>query len=402
MRLLSEGTIYVGAAGTRTANCCFPAVVQLPKGTLVVSWRVGSQKDSSDGLILLSRSNDEGRSWSEPQELPAGPWTATPGEIHYAGLTVLGDNHLLAALMWFDRSNPARPLFNPVTEGILPVRTWLCESRDGGRSWGDYRVMDGEPHTPLTITGPVLVLDRQRLACQVEVNKSYEDSAPWRQAAAWKISHDGGYDWSEYVEVAKDPSGQVFYWDARYSVGANGHVLAALWCYDRKQKRDLPIHLCQSHDGGRTWSAPRDIGLVGQLGYPVLLGGGRLLLPYIDRYRSPSIRAALSNDLGGTFVEDVVVYRHQAARPDPGKNSAAADYLQDMGLWTFGRVEPILGIDGTVWLVYYASTAQATSSIHWARLQVSALRRTMELHPHLVGRTATDRKRQTLAAESQT
>jgi hypothetical protein len=369
MKLISHGTVFTGTAGARTASSCFPAIVQLPDGTLVVAWRVGSQKDSADGQILLSRSTDEGRSWSGPEALPAGPWAAEAGEIHYAALTVLGDNHLLAALMWLDRSDPKRPFFNPVTEGILPVRTWFCESHDGGRSWGDYRVMDAEPHMPLTITGPVLLIDN-KLVCQVEVNKAYEDTQPWRQAAVWKTSHDGGYNWPEYTEVAKDPAGQVFYWDARYSVGVNGYVMAALWVYDRKKKCDLPIHLCESYDGGRTWSAPRDAGLVGQLGYPVLLGGGRLLLPYVDRYRSPSIRAALSNDLGRTFVEDIVLYRHQATQMDPGKGSATADYLQDMELWTFGRVDPILGIDGTVWLAYYAGTAQATN-IHWARLDTS-------------------------------
>jgi sialidase-1 len=369
MRVLAEGTLFTGTAGTRTANCCFPAIVQLPDGTLVVSWRVGSQKDSADGQILLLRSTDEGNSWSAPEPLPAGPWTDTPGEVHYAPLTVLGQNHLLAALMWVDRSDPTLPFFNPTTEGILPIRTWFCESRDGGRSWGDYRVMNEEPDAPPTLTGPVLALDRDRLVCQMEVNKSYEDAGPWRQRAIWKMSQDGGYSWPDCVEVAHDPAGRVFYWDARYSLGANGYVIAALWTYDREAKSDLPIHLCESRDGGQTWSAPRDSGLVGQIGYPVLLGGSRLLLPYIDRYGSPSIRAALSNDLGRTFSENITIYRHQAAQLDPGKNSTAADYLQDMELWTFGRVEPFLGIDGTVWLAYYAGNAQATS-IRWARLEV--------------------------------
>ena len=107
MKVLSQGTVFVGLPGTPRASSCFPAIAQLPDGPLLVSWRAGSQKDSADGQILLSRSTDQGRSWSEPEELPDGPWVSEPGEVHYAPLTVLGKNHLLAALMWVDRSDPS-------------------------------------------------------------------------------------------------------------------------------------------------------------------------------------------------------------------------------------------------------------------------------------------------------
>lgn len=385
MRLLSQGTLFAGTADTQTASSCFPAVARLLDGTLLTSWRVGSQKDSADGQILLSRSIDEGDSWSKPEELPAGPWAAEPGEVHYAPLTVLGHNHLLAALMWVDRSDPTLPFFNPTTEGLLPIRTWLCESRDGGRSWGDYRVMDGEPHDgPLAITGPALVLGDGRLACQFELNKPYEDTRPWRHAAAWMISRNGGHHWSEYMEVANDPTDRLMYWDSRYALGSNGHIVAAFWTYDRQQQRDRNIHLSESSDGGRNWSAPRNCGLIGQVCHPVLLGGDRLLLIYVDRFRTRGIRAALSNDLGRSFVEDISIYQHPAAQIDPGEDSAPAGYLQDMELWTFGRVEAIVGHDGMVWVVYYAGNSEATD-IRWARLQVSAVRQSTEMHPHSIG-----------------
>ena len=184
MELLSQGTIFSAPPNTDAAGSCFPSIARLTDGKLLVSWRVGSQKDSADGRILLSRSTDEGRSWSEPENLSPGPWEEEPGELHYAPLTVLGKNHLLAALMWVDRSDPVLPFFNPETEGLLPIRTWFCESRDGGRSWQDYRYMKSDDTTidstscrvrcgkmslqlgPLPITGPVLVLDDGKLACQ--------------------------------------------------------------------------------------------------------------------------------------------------------------------------------------------------------------------------------------------
>jgi hypothetical protein len=75
-------------------------------------------------------------------------------------------------------------------------------------------------------------------------------------------------------------------------------------------------------------------------------------------------------DLGRTFVEDIPIYEHTSAQAERGQSASAVDYLQDMELWTFGRVEAISGGDGTVWVVYYAGNAQATG-IHWARLATS-------------------------------
>jgi hypothetical protein len=290
--------------------------------------------------------------------------------------------------MWVDRSDPTRPFFNPTTEGLLPLRTWLCESRDGGRSWRDYRFLNDEPHLgPLALTGPSLILGDGRLACQFEVNKHYEDTGSWRHAAAWKVSCDRGYSWPEYIEVANDAAGRLMYWDARYSIGDNGYVVAAFWTYDRLRQCDANIHLSESRDGGRTWSAPRDCGLLGQVCYPVLVAGGRMALIYVDRFRSRSVRAALSDDLGRSFTDDIVVYQHPSVQAERGRNSASADYLQDMEFWTFGRIEAISGGDGTVWIVYYAGHAQATD-IRWARIQVSRSRQFVRLHPHVSGAEA--------------
>jgi hypothetical protein len=371
MKLVHRSLICVGREGTNAASCCFPALSRMSNGTYVATWRAGSRKDSSDGCLMLSRSNDDGRSWSTPTTLPLGPFAGLPGEPHYGPLSVLGPNHLLAAVMWVDRSDPKLPLFHPRTEGLLPVRTLFCESRDGGETWNDYREMDLAPyHSPMPITGPVLRLTDGRLACQFEVNKNYEDPRPWRHAAAWKISSDGGYTWPECVVIAHDPSSQLMYWDARYALGANGFCLAAFWTYDRRRQQDVNVHLSSSTDGGRTWSAPQDTGIRGQVCHPLLLDDGRLLLIYVDRYSTRSIRAVLSDDLGGTFHSDTVVYQHPILNGEHTRSANSADYLQEMDIWTFGRVDARAEPDGTVSIVFYAGDSKATN-IHWTQLAVS-------------------------------
>lgn len=370
MRLTDQWTVFCGTPGTTTSNCCFPSLVRLPNGEYLVSWRVGSQKDSADGRIMLSRSMDAGRTWSNPTGLSLGPYASQPGEPHYAPLTVLADGRILATIMWVDRSNPTLPFFHPKTEGLLPTRVLFCESSDAGGTWTNFREMDSTPYnSPIPITGPVLVLGNGELACQFEVNKNYEDVRPWRHAAAWKISHDGGQTWPDCIEVAHDPADRLMYWDAHYALGPNGFCVASFWAYNHADGCDAPIHLSFSHDNGRHWSLPQDTNITGQIAHPVLLEDGRIILLYIERFETRSIRALLSDDLGKSFHSDFVVFEQSKSQPAPLQKATAADYLQEMDAWTFGRVDALAEPNGDIAIVFYAGNREATD-IYWSRLKV--------------------------------
>ena len=70
---------------------------------------------------------------------------------------------------------------------------------------------------------------------------------------------------------------------------------------------------------------------------------------------------------GRTFGEEIVVYQHPAGRSEMGEGAATTDYLQDMELWTFGRIQAVADARGSVWLVYYAGDSRSTG-IYCARL----------------------------------
>lgn len=370
MQVIDQRTIYRGMPASATASACFPSLVRLADGSQLVSWRVGTDKDSADGRILLSRSADVGLTWSEPDVMTFGPYSSQPREPHYAPLTALADGRILAAVMWVDRSNPSLPFFHPTTEGLLPTTVLFCESPDAGRTWEKFREMDRAPyHSPVPVTGPVLQLADGALACQFEVNKNYNDPRPWRHAAAWKISRDGGFSWPESIEIANDPANQLMYWDARYTLGLNGLCLATFWTYNHAEGRDAPIHLSISHDYGQHWTPPHDTKIVGQVAQPVLLKDERLALIYVERFNTRSIRALLSDDLGKTFHSETVVFKHSEVQPVPSGGSAATDYLQDMNTWTFGRVDALADSPGYISAVFYAGNRDATN-IYWSRLKV--------------------------------
>lgn len=370
MKMIRNSLVFRGAADSPTANSCFPSIAILHDGTLIATWRVGSRKDSDDGVILSSRSHDEGATWSAPSTIVAnGVRNGAFGEPHYAPLTVLPDGRILCAVMWVDRRERNKPLFNPSTEGILPLSTLFLESRDGGSTWSEIGELGDSPIAgPLAITGPILDLLDGRLACPFEVNKDYDDDGFWRHAAAWKTSADGGRTWSEHREIANDPTGKLMYWDAHIVRASNRICYAAFWTYDRERMHDLTIHLSSSRDLGDSWSRPHDLGVVGQVADPVPLPDGNFLLVYVDRFDTRSIRALLSRDGGITFSSDpIIIHQQLRETSDVGEFSGTTDYLQDMNLWTFGRVNSVTDDARSVWITYYAGDIQCTG-IYCARI----------------------------------
>src|SRR5687768_1160325 len=343
MKLIDQGVIFSNTADSPTANCCFPSIARLDERTLVASWRIGSQKDSVDGTVLISHSEDNGRTWGKPIEPFPTVYKGVQGDLRYGPVSALSGGRMMISLMWVDHSEPSLPFFNPETEGLLPIRTLLYDSTDGGRTWGELREMDDAPYrSPMPATGPIFEAEDGTLVYPFEVNKHYNEPQPWRHAAALKLSTDGGRTWPGHVEIANDPSGKVMYWDQHHARGPNpGERLVAFWVYDRANNRDGPIHLARSTDDGRTWSKPWDTRIQGQVAHPIFLGR-RLLLVYVDRFGSRGIRARVSDDGGRSFgSEELSVYQQPSAKADRGEGADPSQYLQDQGLWTFGRVEGV-------------------------------------------------------------
>ena len=179
MKVTSRSLVFQDSSpGSVRRSSAFPCLAALSDGRLIISHRVGSVKDSGDGTIFLSESRDGGQTWEGRGTPFADVWEGVHGELRYGGITELEPGHLLAALLWFDRSDPAAPLFHPETEGLLPARILLSESSDGGRTWGQYRRLDISPMIQPAITGPILRLSDGLLLCAFETNKEYNDPSP--------------------------------------------------------------------------------------------------------------------------------------------------------------------------------------------------------------------------------
>jgi hypothetical protein len=369
MRIIASGVLGRAEPGTPRANLTFPAVVVLADGTPLATLRAGPDKDSAEDRIELYRSNDGGMNWTGPEFPFLSPeLDGKAGSLKLCYLTELAPGRLLAAAMWVDRSSfPGQPLFNAETEGCLPMAILLADSTDAGATWTPWRhVPMPDDIGPPSLTSPILKLADGRLAMSIETNKPYLDRSKWQQRVVYLHSSDGGQSWSAPLTVAEDPSGRIFNWDLRAALAPDGRIASFAWTYDSQTSRYLDIHRRISSDGGASWTAPEPIGVADQAAHPAMLPDGGVVLAFVDRFGSQSIRARHAPAIDAPFdpASEVVLYTHgegEAASTDTG------DTLASMDLWSFGLPYAELLPDGAVLVLYYAGEPKALD-IRWARL----------------------------------
>jgi hypothetical protein len=184
-------------------------------------------------------------------------------------------------------------------------------------------------------------------------------------------SDDGGQSWGAPITTGQDATGRIFNWDQRLGLAPDRRLGAFVWTYDSTAKRYLNVHRRISADGGRSWSTAEDLGFADQAGRPAVLPDGRVLLPWVDRFGTRSIRARLAPAIDAAFdpAGEVVLYSLEQDRPAAAGDDSTGALLAEMGLWTFGLPYAVALPEGDVLVVYYAGSS-ATMDVRWARLQL--------------------------------
>ena len=371
MEIAASGTVFEGAPGTSRASSAFANLCVMSNGKIIVGFRGGSGKDGPDGNVFVSASDDGANTWSTPVAPSGTILDGAPGSHRVIAVSEVSDARLLGVVAWFDRTNPEKPLFNPATEGLLPVKNRLWESADGGETWADLGVLDTAPFHQACATGPILRVSPGVLGAFYETNKDYDDPNPWHHQAVVKFSCDEGRTWPDHAVCAADPKGERYYWDQRPAVLRENVLLTLLWTYDRAVGKDVPIHWTRSDDGARTWTPPASTGIAGQVAYPAALADGRVFMAYVDRFGERTIRGRLSDDEGASWnaAPELVIWpRADEQRVAQDHGDHMGDFLQSMMQWSFGVPSCAQLPDGDVFVTYYAGSPEA-HGIHWARVR---------------------------------
>lgn len=371
MELLASGLLSKAEPGTARACLTFGTMTNLSNGTLLATCRAGNDKDSDLERIEFFRSTDQGSNWSEPwAPFDEANVEGRFGTLKLCYLTEIEPGHILAAAMWVDRiAHPGKSLFNAQTEGCLPMAIILADSVDQGESWSSWRKVEmPDDLGPPSLTNPILKLANGTLAMSIETNKHYDDAAKWMQKAVMLFSDDAGVTWSPPVSIAQDEEGRIFNWDLRLGVDGHGQLASFAWTYDTETEKYQNIHRRIGTPDGKSWSAPQDLGFADQAGPPAMLANGGVVLAFVDRFDSQSIKARFAPSIDSPFEREteITLYAHAAVRDSQSIDTG--ELLVGMEMWSFGLPYACALPTSDVLVVYYAGDA-AAMDLHWARIR---------------------------------
>ena len=351
----------------------FPSLAATPTGRLVAAWRNSPTKEGiCDNFVLMSHSDDGGRTWSAPRRpLQAPSLDGRNGVFRVGNLSVQG-KRLLLTYCWVDVSRPERPFFREENAGLLDCKVFLSVSDDDGDTWSPPRLLDTAPYQnqPTPTTGPMLALPDGRVALQFELNLPYESTEPWRHLPVLKFSRDLGRTFEHVAIPAADPDNRIFYWDQRPIALRDGRIVDFFWTWDNVQSRYHNITTTASADGGRTWSPVHDTGLPGQAGPGVELPDGRLAVPVVDRTGRPKIVLHISADGGRSFTAEALEMGGQEPDRQTAVQADRNGAWREMTAFSLGLPAAVLTARGTIGVIWYAGLATDRTDIAFAEVEV--------------------------------
>ncbi len=363
VQILSDTAVSPNlAAGDAGTTCAFPLTAPLNDGSICCLYRQGSGKHSADSQLAIQVSRDQGRSWADPLLVFDGrdrdpETTVISGAVCQAAddslLVVFGATEGLAADVYMFSDEGRR----------LPRPVLATRSADGGHSWSKPW-----PITPSTllnpgVTSPPFILPDGELGVPLE----YRISPTGPNGSALMLSRDHGNTFDEPLIVAADRSEQRFLCDARYGLLPDGRLISLLWTIRHEDEVTVEVNRTLSSDRGRTWTAPEEIGFVGQITVPLELSGGRLICASNYRLPPEGIRLRGSLDDGATWPLGPVQLWDPAASRIVAQPAFEREDGVDAGeIWealddfTFGTPDLVALPDDEVLMTYYATVDRAT------------------------------------------
>ncbi len=293
IEILDTGLIYRNPKPhVRAIQALFPSVVHINNGEVLAAVALAEAFEAVNMHTYLCRSQDEGESW----ELAGQLYESKPLTSDAARITALPDGQLVALVCEHDRSeHPSEGLTNPDNLGFVPTRFLLLRSTDNGQAWSEPQIVDPPLVGPsFELCSPIVPLTDGRWLLPTSTWRGWDGSQPNGMKMVAFVSYDQGASWPEYVDVMKDPAGNIIYWESKIIELPDGTLLTGAWAYDEKAGEDMPNQYVVSADGGATWSQPQSTGLIGQTMSLLALEDGRILTVY-RRMDEPGLWANLSH-----------------------------------------------------------------------------------------------------------
>ncbi len=256
-----------------------PSTVLLPDGRTVLCVY---PKGHGNGAVVMKRSTDGGRTWSD--RLPTPDNWATSREVPTIYRTIHPDSGEARLIMF---------------SGLYPIRMAYSENR--GRDWTSLKPI-GDFGGVVVMSDVVQLKDGRYMALFHDDGRfidggenSYRGSPAGERDGTWTVyktlSKDGGLTWSEPEPILKSTADRAHLCEPGAIRSPDGERIAVLL---RENSRRHNSYITFSDDEGETWTEPRELPavLTGDRHQAAYAPDGRLFISFRDHtprgYDSPT------------------------------------------------------------------------------------------------------------------
>ncbi len=254
---------------------CDTTLRKMPDGSWVMIMLGGGHTEPlPQNRVFLTRSHDEGKTWSPLQPLDLGIKSRNPD-------TALVPSELMI-------HGGRATLFVATHDGTFADwKEWMTHSDDSGRTWSELEPAPGRLHERTFIRNHIVTRDGRillpfqhylRVAETREINNGRRFSAPTNPRNGVLMSEDGGKTWTEHGDIRLSEDDDYHGWAENNIVElADGRIGMII----RADRLGGVLHYAESIDGGRTWpefAKPTTIPNPGSKATLYGLGGNRVAL----------------------------------------------------------------------------------------------------------------------------
>lgn len=224
-------------------------------------------KGHGRGAIVMKRSDDGGKTWSDRLPTPDNWSTSKETPTIHRVVDANGVKRLI------------------IFSGLYPIR--MAVSEDDGQSWSALKPIGD--FGGIVAMGSVVPMESpgKYMALFHDDGRFIDNSGKRSEFNVYKtVSTDGGLSWSAPVVIANHPTAHLCEPGAVRS--PNGKQVAVLL---RENSRQHNSFLITTNDEGKTWSKPRELpgSLTGDRHTAVYAPDGRLFISFRDTtHESPS------------------------------------------------------------------------------------------------------------------
>ena len=365
LRVVGSGLIYRNPRPElRARHAWHPSLVSLGGGRWLCSYDIGEGPESLDYATYLSRSDDDGQSWSSPERLfqDVGRRRAT----HTVRVTRLSDGSLVASGARLFRDDPERGLINTPGLGYTEMDLILLRSGDEGATWSTPEVMSPPLVGPAFETcHPIVELEDGRWLAPTSTWPGWDGTSVNGMRAVALESADRGKSWPRHVETFDRWSEGILHWEQSLVQLKDGRLLAVAWALEVAANRTLYTPFAISNDGV-TFAIRGLTGIHAQTSKLAVLGDGRVLCAY-RRHDRPGLWATVARIAGSDWSNEEELRLWSGA--DSGM-SGQSNVGEELSALAFGYPSIQGAADGEVMIAFWCRE-DCILNIRWIRLQVA-------------------------------